>query len=167
MLYCAKALILTKGYEVHDHDAAQVALGYLCVPDEIEKEDLEILNQSFKIFEDEYVHYFEDAKREVDLESKEQDLIRTNLGYVSFVSKSKGRGRRRRNWKEVELFRFAGGDMRMGLHYRWHTANKARFHEMTEIMNKEMADSPISGDDLMWYAKAHCDRNGGKQHGIH
>ena len=64
MLYCAKALILTKGYEVHDHDAAQVALGYLCVPDEIEKEDLELLNQSFKIFEDEYVKYFEDAKKE-------------------------------------------------------------------------------------------------------
>ena len=64
MLYCAKALILTKGYEVHDHDAAQVALGYLCVPTEIEKEDLEILNQSYKIFEDEYVKYFEDAKKE-------------------------------------------------------------------------------------------------------
>ncbi|MBI3051221.1 hypothetical protein HYY74_02080 [Candidatus Woesearchaeota archaeon] len=46
MLYCAKALILTKGYETHDPDAAQVALGYLCVPGHIEKEDLEILNQS-------------------------------------------------------------------------------------------------------------------------
>ena len=64
MLYCAKALILKKGYEVHDHDAAQVALGYLCVPDEIEKEDLEILNQSYKIFEDGYVKYFEEAKKE-------------------------------------------------------------------------------------------------------
>ena len=64
MLYCAKALIISKGYEVHDHEAAQVALGYLCVPEEIEKEDLEILNQSYKIFEDEYVKYFEDAKTE-------------------------------------------------------------------------------------------------------
>lgn len=64
MLYCAKALILKKGYEVHDHDAAQVALGYLCVPGEIEKEDLTLLNQSFKIFEDEYVKYFKDAKTE-------------------------------------------------------------------------------------------------------
>lgn len=64
MLYCAKALILNKGYEVHDHDAAQVALGCLCVPDEIEREDLEMLNQSYKIFEDEYVKYFEDAKTE-------------------------------------------------------------------------------------------------------
>ena len=62
MLYSAKAAILSKGYEVSDHDAAQIALGYLLVPDEIEKEDLEILNQSYKIFEDEYVHYFEDAK---------------------------------------------------------------------------------------------------------
>jgi len=64
MLYSAKALILSKGYEVHDHDAAQVALGYLCVPSQIEKEDLEVLNQSYKIFEDEYVKYFEDAKKE-------------------------------------------------------------------------------------------------------
>ncbi|MBI2137874.1 HEPN domain-containing protein [Candidatus Woesearchaeota archaeon] len=64
MLYCAKALILTKGYEARDHDAAQVALGYLCVPSEMEKDDLEILNQSYKIFEDEYVKYFEDAKTE-------------------------------------------------------------------------------------------------------
>jgi len=64
MLYCAKALILAKGYEVHDHDAAQVALAYLCVPGELEKEDLELLNQSYKLFEDEYVKYFEDAKTE-------------------------------------------------------------------------------------------------------
>src|SRR3989344_1887626 len=64
MLYSAKALILKKGYEVHDHDAAQVALGYLCVPNEMEKEDLELLGQAYKIFEDEYVKYFEEAKRE-------------------------------------------------------------------------------------------------------
>lgn len=64
MLYAAKAAILSKGYEVNDHDAAQIALGHLLVPDDLEKEDLEILNQSHKIFEDEYVHYFEDAKKE-------------------------------------------------------------------------------------------------------
>jgi uncharacterized protein (UPF0332 family) len=64
MLYAAKAAILLKGYEVEDHDAAQIALGCLLVPDKLEKEDLETLNQSHKIFEDEYVHYFEDAKTE-------------------------------------------------------------------------------------------------------
>ncbi len=64
MLYAAKAAILSKGYEVKDHDAAQIALGHLLVPDEIEKEDLEMLNQSYKIFEDEYIHFFEDAKKE-------------------------------------------------------------------------------------------------------
>lgn len=64
MLYATKAAILSKGYEVSDHDAAQIALGHLLVPDEIEKEDLELLNQSYKIFEEEYVHYFEDAKKE-------------------------------------------------------------------------------------------------------
>ncbi|MBN2458770.1 HEPN domain-containing protein [Candidatus Woesearchaeota archaeon] len=64
MLYAAKAAILSKGFEVNDHDAAQIALGHLLVPDEIEKEDLELLSQSYKIFEDEYVKYFEDAKTE-------------------------------------------------------------------------------------------------------
>lgn len=64
MLYAAKAAILSKGYEVGTHDAAQIALGHLLVPDEIEKEDLELLNQSYKIFEDEYVKYFDDAKKE-------------------------------------------------------------------------------------------------------
>ncbi len=64
MLYAAKAAILYKGYEVDDHDAAQVGLGHLLVPDKLEREDLEILNQAYKIFEDEYVHYFEDAKAE-------------------------------------------------------------------------------------------------------
>ena len=64
MLYAAKAAILLKGYEVKDHDAAQTALAHLLLPDEIEKEDLDILNQSYKIFEDEYVKSFEDAKIE-------------------------------------------------------------------------------------------------------
>ena len=45
-------------------NSLQIAVGYLLVPDQIEKEDLEILNQSWKIFEDEYVQYFEDAKTE-------------------------------------------------------------------------------------------------------
>ncbi|MBD3318504.1 hypothetical protein GF342_01195 [Candidatus Woesearchaeota archaeon] len=64
MLYAAKAAILSKGYEVRDHDSAQIALGHLLVPDQLEKEDLEILNESHKIFEDEYVQHFEDAKKE-------------------------------------------------------------------------------------------------------
>jgi len=64
MLYAAKAAILTKGYETKDHKSAQIALGHLLVPDQIEKEDLELLQQSHKIFEDEYVKYFEDARKE-------------------------------------------------------------------------------------------------------
>jgi uncharacterized protein (UPF0332 family) len=64
MLYSAKAAILSKGYEVKTHDAAQIALGNLLVPSSLEKEDLEILDMSYKIFEDQYVKYFEDAKKE-------------------------------------------------------------------------------------------------------
>lgn len=64
MLYSAKSAILSKGYEVKDHMAAQIALGHLLVPDKIEKEDLELLNQAYKIFEDEYIKYFEEARKE-------------------------------------------------------------------------------------------------------
>ena len=46
MLYAAKAAILSKGYEVNDHDAAQIAVGHLLVPDRLEREDLELLSQS-------------------------------------------------------------------------------------------------------------------------
>lgn len=64
MLYAAKAAILQKGYETDDHYTTQIALGHLLVPGELEKEDLELLNQAQKIFEEEYIHYFEDARKE-------------------------------------------------------------------------------------------------------
>ena len=65
MLYLAKALILTKGYETDDHFSTQIALGKLfVVTDELEIEDLEILNQSYKILGDEYIAYFEEARKE-------------------------------------------------------------------------------------------------------
>jgi uncharacterized protein (UPF0332 family) len=65
MLYLAKSLILTKGYETDDHFSTQVALGNLfVVTDELEREDLELLDQSYKIFEEEYVSYFEEARKE-------------------------------------------------------------------------------------------------------
>jgi len=64
MLYMAKAAILKKGYETDDHYSTQIALGHLLVPNEIEKEDLELLEQTHKIFEDDYVEYFEDARKE-------------------------------------------------------------------------------------------------------
>jgi len=44
MLYAAKAAVLSKSYEAKDHEAVQIALGYLLVPDKLEKKDLEILN---------------------------------------------------------------------------------------------------------------------------
>ena len=64
MLYAAKAAIQSKGYDTKDHYSAQIALGHLLVPDKIEQEDLKLLEQAHKIFEDEYVKYFEDARKE-------------------------------------------------------------------------------------------------------
>ena len=64
MLYLSKAAILTKGYETDDHYATQIALGHLLVPDEVEKEDLRLLEQTHKIFEDDYIEYLKDARKE-------------------------------------------------------------------------------------------------------
>ncbi|MCC7574386.1 HEPN domain-containing protein [Candidatus Woesearchaeota archaeon] len=64
MLYAAKAAILQKGYEVKTHEAAEVALGHLLVPNKLELEDLELLNQTHKAFEEEYITYFQDARIE-------------------------------------------------------------------------------------------------------
>jgi len=64
MLYLAKAAILERNYETDDHYSTQIALGHLLVPDKIEKEELEILEQTHKIFESEYVDYFENARKE-------------------------------------------------------------------------------------------------------
>ena len=64
MLYVAKAAIMTRGYETDDHYSTQIALGHLLVPGKVEKEDLELLEQSHKIFENDYVDYFADARQE-------------------------------------------------------------------------------------------------------
>ena len=64
MLYLAKAAILTKGYETDDHYSTQVALAHLLIPGKIEREDLELLEKAYKIFEEDYVDYFEDARKE-------------------------------------------------------------------------------------------------------
>lgn len=64
MLYAAKAAILEKGYEVKTHEAAEVALEHLLVPGVLEKKDLLLLNQAHKIFEEEYITYFHEAKKE-------------------------------------------------------------------------------------------------------
>ena len=84
MLYLAKALILTKGYETDDHFSTQIALGKLFViTNELEVEDLEILNQSYRILEDEYITYFEEARKEskvaryAAIKSYEQQRVKT------------------------------------------------------------------------------------------
>lgn len=64
MLYAAKAAILKKYYEVKTHEAAEIALAHLLIPDELKKEDLELLGQAHKLFEEEYLEYFKDARTE-------------------------------------------------------------------------------------------------------
>lgn len=95
MLYIAKALIMTKGYETDDHYSTQIALGKLfVVTNELEKQDLEILNQSYKMLEDEYVTYFEDARKEsrtaryTAIKSYERQRVNTILNNAKkFIAK--------------------------------------------------------------------------------
>ena len=84
MLYLAKSLIITKGYETDDHFSTQIALGKLfIITNELEKEDLKILNQSYKILEEEYITYFEEVRKEsrtaryAAIKSYEQQRVKT------------------------------------------------------------------------------------------
>ncbi len=95
MLYLAKALIFTKGYETDDHLSTEVALAKLfIITDELEKEDLEILNQSYKILEDEYIIYFQEARKEArdsryhTLKSYETEKVNTIHNHAKqFIAK--------------------------------------------------------------------------------
>lgn len=64
MLYLAKALILTKGYETDDHHSTQISLTKLFSPEKIDNKDINYFNQTKIILEQEYINYFEDAKKE-------------------------------------------------------------------------------------------------------
>ncbi|MDD5192207.1 MAG: HEPN domain-containing protein [Candidatus Nanoarchaeia archaeon] len=64
MLYLAKALILTKDYETDDHYSTQIALGHLFLEDKLNQQDIEVLNKAYQTFEQEYIDYFHDARKE-------------------------------------------------------------------------------------------------------
>lgn len=94
-LYLAKASILTKGYETDDHLSTEVALAKLFViTDELEKEDLETFNQSYKIFEDEYITHPQEARKEARdsryyaLKSYETERVNTIYAHAKkFIAK--------------------------------------------------------------------------------
>ena len=89
MLYLAKAIILTKGYETDDHYSTQIALSHLLVPDEIEKEDLELLDQAHKIFEDDYIDYFKEARTESSVSRYSATKIYTQRRVEEIYEKAK------------------------------------------------------------------------------
>lgn len=104
----------------------------------------------------------ESVKKELDslklsvlTEYRDNDFIIKNIGYVSFASKSKGRGRLRKGLKEVELYRYSGGG--------WHIEGKSKFDEIAS----EITSGRVDGDALMWWVKEHCDHKGGKNKGIY
>lgn len=113
---------------------------------------------------EEVEEYNKQIERGALADYRRDDLVLTNIGFVSFASKSKGRSRGRgkprgkmrlrRVWKDIELYRVCGTG--------WHTEKCVRFDEQA----REITKSRMSGDELMWWVKEHCDRRGGKNKGI-
>jgi len=87
--------------------------------------------------EEEMEEYYRQQEEEVRLEMLRDSPVYQECGYVSFVSKSKGRKkngerRLRRNWKEVELFRRSSG---------WHLTHNFPFDEhASELLGHDDAE---------------------------
>lgn len=55
------------------------------------------------IAEQSVTDYYAQVEAEVEAETHTSDPICSRYRYITFVSKSKGRGRKRRHWEEIEL----------------------------------------------------------------
>ena len=105
------------------------------------------------IREEEALAEYYKQQEEVKAELLQQDPVYQECGFVSFVSKSKGRKkngerRYRRNWKEVELYRRYDG---------FHLPHNFPFdEESTELLDR---DDPEALQDHM---KEVCKPTGGK-----
>jgi len=104
--------------------------------------------------EEELAEYQAQAQRECRQEYLQSSPVHGECGYVSFVSKSKGRRKDgsqilRRNWKEVELFRRSNG---------WHLPHNFPFDsEAQELLGRETSD-----EELVKQMRELCDRKGGR-----
>lgn len=85
----------------------------------------------------------ERMEAEVLVEFAQTDPVIRNVGYVNFLSRSKGRGRKRRKWLEVELFRYQLG---------WHLSHKFAFDEIAD----ELIDEVMDADEFRHYVQQHC-----------
>lgn len=84
-------------------------------------------------------------------EIRANDPVIKNIGYRHFVSRSKGVGRARRRWKEVELLRFTNG---------WHQPQNIKLDCVASDMDRK------DGDDLLWYIRENCGPDAGGHRGI-
>ena len=90
--------------------------------------------------DEEMLEYYQQAEEEVKQEILRDSPVYQECGYVSFVSKSKGRKRNgerryRRNWVEVELFRRSNG---------WHLPHNFPFdEEATELLGDQGTDEEL------------------------
>jgi len=87
--------------------------------------------------EEQMLEYYREIEEEVQNDLLRDSPVYQECGYVSFVSKSKGRKkngerRLRRNWKEVELFRRSRG---------WHLPHNFPFDEhASELLGHDDAE---------------------------
>lgn len=64
---------------------------------------------------EDYEDYCNRVEAEARAETDRNNPVRQSIRYVYFTSKSKGRGRKRKHWVEVELVSYRGGPFKL-----WH-----------------------------------------------
>ncbi len=82
------------------------------------------------------------AHEETMAQFRGDDPVIRNVGYKCFVSRSKGRNRLRRRWKEIELIRYQTG---------WRYPHRAKLDEMASELSETMGD-----DELLWHISNYC-----------
>lgn len=96
--------------------------------------------------------YYRQEEAEALQEWRQDDVVVRNMGYVSFQSRSKGRGRARRP-VEVELYKYAG---------RSRTPRRFAFDEVAQ----ELTGGRMGDEELQDYARRHCPPTGGRSMGV-
>ncbi len=95
----------------------------------------------------------DDILADVWAELMASDVVVRNVGYRSFVSRSKGwrNGQRRvrERLKQVELIRYQSG---------WHYPRRSKLDEVGTEIECHMGD-----DDLLWYIRRNCGTGAGSQ----
>jgi hypothetical protein len=94
---------------------------------------------------------------EVKTEARKLDDIIQNVGFKEFFSRSKGRGRKRRNWADVKLYRYAYHIKGRG----WHTLKKFPYDEYKDEVAWGVDGGRMDAEEFLAYIERQCNEKGG------